>query len=290
MVESASNIAKKFGLSDLVIGLTIVAFSTSAPEFAVTISAALAGQTSISVGNIVGSNIFNMGFILGLVAIFSRIEGTKALPFRDVFVLLAAGILLLIFFLDLRLSSLEGGILFHLLIIYIIYLYYKREKFDEEVPEGTFRWYDIPKVIIGGAIIYFAAGFLVVEASNLARSLGVSDWLIGITIVAAGTSVPELATSLVALSKGKIGISAGNLIGSDIFNILGALGLAAMFNPLSISQNEFTSLILLVVSLILLLIMMRTGNRLSTFEGVLLMLIALLRWSYDFIIQAIQSM
>ncbi len=283
VVESASNIAKRLGLSELVIGLTVVAIATSAPEFAVTVSAALRGQTSISVGNVVGSNIFNLGFILGLVAIFSGITTNKSLIVRDGFLLVFTAILLIIFFYDLNLSVIEGIILFSILAIYISTLIIKKEKIEDGVPSGEFNWYDIPKLIIGIAAIITSANFLVDSATDLARVLGVSDWVIGITIVAGGTSVPELATSVVAVYKGKYGISAGNLIGSDLFNMLGVLGVAAILNPLQITQTEFTSLYLMLGSLIVLLFLMRGGWKISRRDGIVLILIAIFRWSFDFI-------
>lgn len=283
VVVSASKIARKFGLSDLVIGLTIVAIATSAPEFAVSISAALRDQHAISVGNVLGSNIFNLGIILGFVAIFTPINISKQLLRRDASLLVGTGIILLIFFYDLTLSMTEGILLFITLIIYIIILIRQKEDIDEEIPEGGFEFWDIPKFILGVSIIIISANFLVDSASNVARFFGVSEWLIGITIVAGGTSMPELATSMVAVHKKRHGISAGNLIGSDLFNMLGVLGMAAILNPLSLESTEYVSLILLATTLIIIFIMMRTGWKISKLEGLLLIAIALLRWGYDFI-------
>lgn len=283
VVESASTIAKKLGLSELVIGLTVVAIATSAPEFAVTVSAALRGQTSISVGNVVGSNIFNLGFILGLVAIFSGIATNKILIKRDGSLLLFTSLLLLIFFYDLNLSVVEGIILTAILIIYVSVLIIKKEKIEEGVPAGIFKWYDIPKLIFGVAAIIISANFLVDSATILARNIGVSEWIIGITIVAGGTSVPELATSMVAVYKGRYGISAGNLIGSDLFNMLGVLGVAAILNPLNITENEYISMYLMMGSIVVLLFLMRGGWRISKRDGIVLILISIFRWSFDFI-------
>jgi cation:H+ antiporter len=159
----------------------------------------------------------------------------------------------------------------------------QKQPIEEEIPEGEFTWIDIPKIIIGAIVIVAGAHFLVGSASNIARFFGVSEWMIGITIVAAGTSAPELATSVVAIIKGKHGISAGNLIGSDIFNLLGVLGLASMLKPLHIMQTEYTSIILLVVTLAIIMVMIRTGWKISKIEGAILIAIALFRWSFDFI-------
>ena len=284
VVESASRIAKKIGLSELVIGLTVVAIATSAPEFAVTVYAALTDQSAISVGNVVGSNIFNLGIILGIVALYSTLTTSRDLLLRDSLLLLFTGILLLIFFYDLKLAAFEGLILFSTLVIYIyILIKQKQTVVEEEIPEGEFSWIDVPKLIIGAIVIVAGAHFLVSSASNVARLFGVSEWMIGITIVAAGTSAPELATSVVAIIKGKHGISAGNLIGSDIFNLLGVLGIASMLKPLHIMQTEYTSLILLVVTLVIIMVMIRTGWKISKIEGAILITIALFRWSFDFI-------
>lgn len=284
VVETASRMAKKLGLSDLVIGLTIVAIATSAPEFAVTVSAAFRDQSAISVGNIVGSNIFNLGFILGFVAIVSPIAIPKILFKRDGFLLFGTGILLLIFFYDLTLTFIEGTILASILVGYVIYIIKQGEEIDEEeIPEGDFKWLDIPRFIIGVATIIISANYLVDSASEIARIFGISEWIIGITIVAAGTSMPELATSIVAVTKKKHAISAGNLIGSDLFNMLGVLGVASVIKPLSIGDSEFISLVILAITLLVLLIMMRTGWKISRTEGIFLIIIALFRWGFDFL-------
>ena len=283
IVESASNFAKKMGMSDLVIGLTIVAIATSAPEFAVTVSANLGGNESISVANVIGSDIFNLGFILGIVALFGGITITKQLLYRDGLFLLFAGGLLLIFFLDLRLSVFEGIVFAFLLAGYLIALAKMKRSLEEDIPSGHFKWYDIPKFLIGVGVIVLSAHYLVEASSGIAESIGVSDWLIGITIVAAGTSAPELATSVAAVIKGNHGMSIGNLIGSDLFNLLGVLGVAAILKPLSITQSELYNIFILVAALIILLVMMRTRWKLGKTEGVILLIIALIRWSVDLI-------
>ncbi len=276
--------ARKLGLSDLVIGLTVVAIATSAPEFAVTVSAAFRDQSAISVGNIVGSNIFNLGFILGFVAIVSPIAIPNVLFKRDGFLLLGTGILLLISFYDLTLTFIEGIILASILLTYVIYVIKKGGEVDEEeIPEGIFEWLDIPRFIVGVATIIISANYLVDSASEIARIFGISEWIIGITIVAAGTSMPELATSIVAVTKKKHAISAGNLIGSDLFNMLGVLGVASVIKPLAIGDSEYISLIILVIALLILLVMMRTGWKISRTEGIFLILIAIFRWGFDFL-------
>ncbi|MEM7333687.1 MAG: sodium:calcium antiporter [Chloroflexota bacterium] len=284
IVNSASRIAKQFGMSELVIGLTIVAIGTSAPEFAVTIAAALGGQADISVGNVVGSNIFNLGFILGGVALVAGIPTNRKLVFRDGGMLIGATILLLIFLSDLRMALWEGAILMIVLVSYVSYLLYIRDGGDtaEELPEGDFKWTDIPMLIAGIALIVISGEFLVESATHIARAFGLSEWVIGVTIVAAGTSAPEMATSLVGVMRGRHGISIGNLIGSDLFNLLGVLGLAAVINPMTVASSAYGSLWLLFALVALVVIMMRTGWRLSRWEGGLLVVINLVRWIADF--------
>ena len=286
LVESASRIAEKFGVSDLVIGLTVVAFGTSAPEFAVTINAALKKQADISVGNIVGSNIFNLGFILGTVAIFKAIESSRKLVYRDGIFMISVTFLLLIFFRDYQLARYEGIILMSILALYMIYLFVKKESLEVEEEESIHEeatWKDglILPMSIGAVIM---GGHLLVESATfLARFAGISEWVIGVTIVAAGTSAPEMATSLAAALKGRHGMSAGNLIGSDLFNILGVLGLAGAINPMSINPNAYSSLFMLSAMVCLVVFFLRTGWKLSRTEGIILVAIGISRWVMDFL-------
>ena len=283
LVESASKIAETFGISDLVIGLTVVAFGTSAPEFAVTINAAVKQQANISVGNIVGSNIFNLGFILGSVAIVKSIQTTKKLVYRDGIFMISITFLLLFFFRDLYLAVYEGIILCSLLVGYLVMLFIKKEPMEEEIihAKATVKDYIILPISI---IAVIAGGHLLVDSSSwLAKSAGISDWVIGVTIVAAGTSAPEMATSLAAVLKGKHGMSAGNLIGSDLFNILGVLGLAGIINPMKIAPEAYSSLLMLSGMVILVIVFMRIGWRLNRWNGFVLVGIGVTRWIMDFV-------
>jgi cation:H+ antiporter len=282
VVNSATHIARRIGMSDLVIGLTVVAIGTSAPEFAVTVVAALEGQSDISVGNVVGSNIFNLGFILGGLALFKGIATTKTLVYRDGGMLIGTTILLIIFLFDLSLSRVESAILLIILVTYIGFLIYRRSESEEHIPEGEFNWLDIPKFLVGIVIIVTCGHYFVEAASDLARLIGLSEWVIGVTIVAVGTSAPEIATSLVALLRGQSGMSAGNLVGSDLFNLLGVLGLAGLLNPMVVNPAAQSSIFLLGAMVVLVVIMMRTGWRLTRWEGGLLILITLGRWVMDF--------
>jgi cation:H+ antiporter len=286
LVDAAVRIARKLNMSDLAIGLTIVAMGTSAPEFAVTINAALRGLADISVSNVVGSNIFNLGFILGGCAIIREIKTTPSLVWRDGVVLLSASCLLVLFLRDLTLTPPEGCVLMAGLISYIALLFWKRVPLEETGTDEEATWRDIPLLLIGIAAVVGGGHLLVHAAVGLARALGFSEWLIGVTIVAAGTSAPEFATSLVAALKGRYGISAGNLIGSDLYNLLGVLGLAGILRPLTIDAAGLGSLYILVAMVLLVLVFMRTGFRVSRAEGLFLVGLNVIRWVFDFLGQA----
>ena len=282
LVDAAARVAKHFGISELVIGLTVVAFGTSAPEFGVTILAAIRGMGDISVGNIVGSNIFNLGFILGGTAIIHSLKTNRTIVFRDGIFLLFGGILLSVFLWDLTLSKIEGIILFTLLILYLLYLYFNKETIETEEPtHAMYRW-DPILLFVGIGLVIVGSHFLVESAVNIARFMGVSDWVIGATIIAAGTSAPEFATSLTAAMKSRYGMSVGNLIGSDIFNLFGVLGVAGMMRNLSVGHDAHINLIILSFMIAVVLIFMRTGWVVSRKEGIILVMIGLLRWIYSF--------
>ena len=282
LVDAAARVAKHFGISELVIGLTVVAFGTSAPEFGVTILAAIRGMGDISVGNIVGSNIFNLGFILGGTAIIHSLKTSRTVVFRDGIFLLFGGILLSVFLWDLTLSKIEGIVLFSLLIVYLLYLYVNKETIETEEPtHAMYRW-DPILLFVGIGLVIVGSHFLVESAVSIARFMGVSDWVIGATIIAAGTSAPEFATSLTAAMKSRYGMSVGNLIGSDIFNLFGVLGVAGMMRNLSVGHDAHINLIILSFMIAVVLIFMRTGWVVSRKEGIILVMIGLLRWIYSF--------
>ena len=282
LVDAAARVAKHFGISELVIGLTVVAFGTSAPEFGVTILAAIRGMGDISVGNIVGSNIFNLGFILGGTAIIHSLKTSRTIVFRDGFFLLFGGILLSVFLWDLTLSKIEGIVLFTLLVLYLLYLYFKKETIETEEPTNAMYRWDPILLFVGIGLVIVGSHFLVESAVSIARFMGVSDWVIGATIIAAGTSAPEFATSLTAAMKSRYGMSVGNLIGSDIFNLFGVLGVAGMMRNLSVGHDAHINLIILSFMIAVVLIFMRTGWVVSRKEGIILVMIALLRWIYSF--------
>jgi len=282
VVDSAVRIAHRFRMSDLAIGLTIVAIGTSAPEFAVTINAAIRGLADISVSNVVGSNIFNLGFILGGCAAIRTIKTTPAIVWRDGLFLLAMSCFLVLLLRDLTLSPKEGCALFFALVVYVSFLFWKKTPVEEADSGEEATWKDVPILVAGIAAVVGGGHLLVWSATSLARGLGLSEWVIGVTIVAAGTSAPEFATSLMAAIKGRYAMSIGNLIGSDLYNILGVLGLAGMLGPLHIDAAGLQSLYLLVGVVALVVIFMRTGFRVSRLEGLVLIGINLVRWIVDF--------
>jgi cation:H+ antiporter len=283
LVDSAVRIARKLHMPDLAIGLTIVAMGTSAPEFAVTINAAIRGLPNISVSNVVGSNIFNLGFILGGVAAIRSIKTTPTLVWRDGLFLLGVSAVLVIFLRDLTLSTHEAITLMIGLVVYISYLFWKKVPLEEREAAEPFTWTDIPLFLLGVTTVVAGGHVLVHGAVSLARGFGISEWAIGVTVVAAGTSAPEFAISLVAAMKGRYSISAGNLIGSDLFNLLGVLGLAGTLRPLTIDAAGLQSLYVLVGMVFLVVVFMRTGYRVSRAEGVFLVTMNLVRWVFDFL-------
>lgn len=285
-------IAKRLKVSELIIGLTVVAFCTSAPEFAVTLLSSFENHGNISVGNIVGSNIFNLGFILGGCALIRSIPTSRTLLQRDGAVLGATTLLLfLIVGLDLKLNRFDGVLLFGLLLLYLGYLIRqgrqsetaddKNDNQDIQLA-GHSLFKDLALLLVGLIAIIGGSHLLVNASVMLARSFGLSEWVIGVTIVAAGTSAPEFATALAAVIKGRYALSIGNVIGSDIFNLLGVLGLAGILRPLSIDPMARISLLALIGMVFLVLIFMRTGWRIYRLEGLALIAVALLRWGFDF--------
>ena len=190
LVESATRVARRLRVSELAIGLTIVALGTSLPELAVSIGATLAGRGDIAVGNVVGSNIFNLGIILGMVALVRSIIVSPAMVRRDGMVLVGAGATLLFFLRDLTLARWEGFTLAAMLAIYLTYLFWQREAPDEELADGDFQSSDIVRLVIGLGMVLAGGHFLVNSASEVARWFGFSEWFIGVTIVAIATSSP----------------------------------------------------------------------------------------------------
>lgn len=295
IVDSAAAVARRFGVSELVIGLTVVAMGTSAPEFLVTATAAFKGLSDISLSNVVGSNIFNLGFILGLMAVIKPLPTGPVLVWRDGGLLLATTGGILLMALTGTLGHAAGAGLLLLLAGYIAWLLWSGrqvgadaaaelavEHGEAEVPERPLRWWDGPRLLAGFAALALGGELMVNAARGLALGLGVSEWVIGVTVVAAGTSLPELVTCLAASLRGKNDMLLGNLIGSDFFNFAGVLGLTCLLRPLTVSPSAMPGLMALVGMVALVLVLMRTGWRVTRWEGALLIGLNLVRWVRDF--------
>lgn len=231
-VEGAAGIAKKLGIPQLVIGLTIVAMGTSMPEAAVSITAALNGNAGITIGNIVGSNILNILIILGITAVITNVAIQKSTLYYEIPFMTGITLLLRVFGVtDSAITFAEGVIFLLLFLLFLAYLFVMSKKgaIEEEEEEKDIPvWKGIIFIVIGGLLVVKGSDFTVSGASEIARFLGMSERLIGLTIVAFGTSLPELVTSVTAARKGNAGIAIGNIVGSNIFNILFIVGMTAL--------------------------------------------------------------
>ncbi|MGI9218818.1 MAG: calcium/sodium antiporter [Hydrogenophaga sp.] len=290
LVRGASKLALSFGISPLVVGLTIVAFGTSAPEVAVSLGAVLDGQTDIALGNVVGSNIFNVLFILGLSALITPLVVHIQLIRQEVPILVGTSLLLLVLSLDGRISAFDGAMLFGLLLAYTAFLVVQsrketqaaKDEYAAEVqPAAAGSWDSrLPVQLLlmaaGLALLVLGSQWLVDAAVVFAKALGVSDVVIGLTIVAAGTSMPEVATSVMAAVKGERDIAVGNVVGSNTFNILGCLGLSGIASGgagLVVPEAvlNFDLWVMLAVALACVPVFM-TGREIARWEGAVFLL------------------
>lgn len=272
LVEGASSIARKFKISDLVIGLTIVAFGTSAPELFVNIVSSVKGNVGIAIGNVLGSNIANILLVLGLCAIISPLKVGKGTVWKEIpFCLLAAlifGVLANDYLIDKKpfseLSKADGLIFLAFFTIFISYTFSIAKQTDVvgEIPK---KQQDIFKAIVLSIIGLIGLGFggklIVDSAVKIALKFGMSETLIGLTVVAIGTTLPEIATSIVAVHKGKVELAVGNVVGSNIFNIFLVLGVSAVIKPLPFNVRDNTSVILMILASFLLFLAMFIGRR-----------------------------
>jgi cation:H+ antiporter len=232
LVRGASSIARRFGISPLVIGLTIVGFGTSAPEMLVSVNAALAGQPAIAIGNVLGSNIANILLILGISAVIAPLIIPARRLARDLaFMLLATGVIW-VMLLDGIVSRVEGGVLLAGLAVFLVMAFMSGSAPQEEDPQETSLGKASLMTLGGLVLLVIGAHYLVESASTIARTFGISEAVIGLTIVAVGTSLPELATSVIAAYRRQTEIAVGNVVGSNIFNIFGILGVTALIAPI----------------------------------------------------------
>lgn len=238
LVRGASRLALSMGVSPLVIGLTIVAYGTSAPEVAVSVDGVLSGSNDIAIGNVVGSNIFNILFILGLSALIAPLLVHRQVIRQEVPIMIGAMVLTILFASDGVIAPYEAAVLVGLLIAYTVFLIrqsraQRNEASGDDLPNPTSRWdahwsVQVLLVLAGLAMLVFGSNLLVDAATSIAKAFGVSDLVIGLTIVAAGTSLPEVATSITAALRGQRDIAVGNVIGSNTFNVFGGLGLSGV--------------------------------------------------------------
>jgi len=279
LVRGASSLARALGISPMVIGLTVVAFGTSAPELAATLVAALRGAPELAIGNVVGSNIANVGLILGLTALAYPLAAGATFLRREVPWMLAATALAMPLLFDGRLGRLEGLLLWIALAAFLVAAFRTGGlpgEVDEgaEAPPGVRRWpvRDVLAVVIGVAVLAFGAHALVTGATALATAWGVPERVIGLTLVALGTSLPELASSLVAALRRETDIILGNVIGSNIFNLLAVLGTAALVHPVEVpvAGLRFDLLIMLGFALAVVPLML-VGRRLGRRDDTLLL-------------------
>lgn len=273
-VEGASDLATRLKIPAMIIGLTIVAFGTSAPEAAVSVSSALSGSNAIAISNVVGSNIFNLLAVIGVTAIMYKIDITKESLRQDFPVLLVSSILLLLFiFTGSQISRIEGIILLVLIISYISFLIFKSKKESKNMPVGTTHLTParIGLYIIVGIIGIVLGGNLVVEsAKEIALSLGMSETLVGLTIVSIGTSLPELITSVTAAYHKKTDIAIGNAIGSNIFNVLFIVGLTDTISPITTTGIMFYDTLLMIVFIIITYILAYDKSDFNKKDGMIL--------------------
>ncbi len=241
LVRSSVALSFKFKISKMVIGMTVVSFATSAPELLVSIQAALSGSSAIAINNVIGSNIANIGLVLGVTALVGNIAVDKSF-YRLNWPVMMIFSMVLYYFLknDGVLSGLEGGMLFLALIVFLFILIKKGKKGNIEDVDDTLEKVSNFKIVlwllIGAAALYFGSEWLVEGSKDIARSVGVSEAVIGVSLIAVGTSVPELAASVIAAAKQEKAISLGNLIGSNIFNIASVLGITSIIKPITITE------------------------------------------------------
>ena len=285
-VDGSASVARTLKVPGVIIGLTIVAMGTSAPELAVSVSAALSGSNAIAVSNVVGSNIFNLLMVLGICALMKPLPVDRGIQKRDYPISLGATVLVVLLAGDLVLSGRSrnlrdgmapAGMLFRwnglvLLVVFIAYLALtiyiaKKSRTEEDEEEPLPMWQSV-LYILGGLVAIVIGGQLVVDnAKRLALTLGMSETLVGLTIVAIGTSLPELVTSVVASLKGQNGMAVGNVVGSNIFNLLLILGVSSFVHPIQISVHSFVDLGLLLGVSLIAYGLIATGREISRIEG-----------------------
>ncbi|QUB80977.1 calcium/sodium antiporter [Prevotella jejuni] len=274
LTDGAVAVAEKMKMPQIVIGLTIVAMGTSMPEFCVSLISALKGTSDLAVGNIVGSNIFNTLLIVGVSALVAPMSIMKTTVRKDIPFALVASALLLIMCLDEDISRIDAAILFVMFLIFM-YITLRGAKVqgtdvEEKEKKAMATWLSVVWILVGLACLIGGSNLFVDGATVVATKLGVSEAVIGLTIVAGGTSLPELATSVVSARKGNSGIAIGNVLGSNVFNILAILGLTGVISPMTLKGITMTDLSMMVISIILIWLFSFTKYKIERWEGAIL--------------------
>ena len=283
LTEGSVAVAERMNIPQIVIGLTVVAMGTSMPEFCVSLISALKGTPDLAVGNVVGSNIFNSLFIVGITAAIAPMAILRATVMKDIPFALVASVILLMMCLDGRIGRIDAAVLFSLFMIFMFMTLksakINKQELEEENNLAEKALKRVPKMSPAMSVVWILAGLacliggstLFVEgASKLATSLGVSEAVVGLTIVAGGTSLPELATSIVSARKGSSGIAIGNVLGSNMFNILGILGVTGLICPMQLQGITDTDLSMLVISMIMIWFFSFTKYIIERWEGLIL--------------------
>lgn len=283
LTEGSVAVAERMNIPQIVIGLTVVAMGTSMPEFCVSLISALKGTPDLAVGNVVGSNIFNSLFIVGITAAIAPMAILRATVMKDIPFALVASVILLMMCLDGRIGRIDAAVLFSLFMIFMFMTLksakINKQELEEENNLAEKALKSVPKMSPAMSVVWILAGLacliggstLFVEgASKLATSLGVSEAVVGLTIVAGGTSLPELATSIVSARKGSSGIAIGNVLGSNVFNILGILGVTGLICPMQLQGITDTDLSMLVISMIMIWFFSFTKYIIERWEGLIL--------------------
>ena len=271
-VDNASSFAKKLGIPSIIIGMTIVSFGTSAPELAISVTSSLAGMNDMSIANVVGSNIFNLLTILGVSSIISKLKITN---YKDVFILLGTSALLFLFVIDGNLSFFNGVVL---LMVFIFYMFNmikkaKENKIEEKIEKQKPLWLIISLSLLGLLAIVWGGNLVVDSASIIATRFGMSQNLVGLTICSIGSSLPELVTSVIATKKCEVDIAVGNVIGSNIFNILLILGCASVINPMVVSTVALMDIIFMCFTVLVFILVTFKKKNVNKTLGIPMVLI-----------------
>ena len=281
LIRGSSTLALRIGITPLVVGLTVVAFGTSTPELVVSLKAALIGNSSISLGNVVGSNIANIALILGISAIIKPLDVNANVIRREIPIMIGLSILLIVLLIDGELSLVDGiifviGIISFTIVNVVIARKEKNADVEKEFKDGLKTKLGVPISIIfivgGLGLMILGANLFVTSSISIAKVIGVSDAIIGLTIVAIGTSLPELITSIVASYKNESDIAIGNVVGSNIFNILGILGITSLIIPLSSIGISYIDFGVMLLTGMILLPLSKTGFKITRLEGALLVI------------------